>query len=113
MITVFVISLLALMWRAAKFTVYWSFKAIYYILLGLFAVVVLLLSALLNVFTVPVILVVRWVQRKTGGVMPYIGHWLLVLYPTFKDPALKVKKKPPQVKIIYHDWLTEPLFWAY
>ena len=71
----------------------WSVISIRYVLLGMFAVVVCGASFLLNVFTVPIYLVVYLVQKRSGGKLPRVGRFLWCIYPRFTEqvPRQNVK----------------------
>ena len=105
-----------LLWKILKFGICMFFTAVCYVLGFMFALVVLILSSMLNVVTVPVLIAVYAIQKHRGNRLPYTGRWMLVFYPTFTDPKLTEEKRQAKesqkIRVAYYDWLTDPLYWS-
>lgn len=117
MIAAILIGTFVLMWKFTKFAARWLFTALYYVAVFMVAIVVCGLTFMLNVVTVPVLIAVYVFQKCRGGQRPYVGSWLVMLYPTFTDPEVAAERrkmrKQQAVKVVCYDWLTDPLYWAY
>ena len=97
-------------------------KVLSYMLVFMITFVVYAVSFMLNVFTVPLIIVVHVAQKHCGGQLPYVGRRLLLFYPTFNDPKWtetsrqdgRATGEPIKVLVVHSDnGVDDPLFWSY
>ena len=107
----------ALLWKIGKFIMRMFFTAICYIMGFIFVFVLYALSSTINVITVPILIGVYAVQKHRGGQLPYVGSFLLIIYPTFTDPKLTEKKckakELQKTRVANYEPLTDPLYWSY
>lgn len=99
----FTIAFIILCFKIMAFVFKCSIKVIGYILFGIMALIICVLSFLLNVFTVPALILICAYQKRRGGQLPHIGSWLLVFYPTFAEPAAREKKGVVRVETVVYD----------
>ena len=97
-------------------------KALSYMLVFMITFVIYAVSFMLNVFTVPLLVIVHVAQKYSGGQLPYVGRRLLLFYPTLTDPkwtatnrqARRETGEPIKVLVVHSDnGLDDPLFWSY
>ena len=88
MVTAILIGTFILLWKISMFVMRVFLKVACYILAFMIAFVIYAVSFLLNVFTVPLLIIVHVVQKRRGGQIPYVGRRLLFFYPTFTDPKV-------------------------
>ena len=122
MVTAILIGTFILLWKISMFVMRVFLKVACYILAFMIAFVIYAVSFLLNVFTVPLLIIVHVVQKRRGGQIPYVGRRLLFFYPTFTDPKVTEANReetrevdqPVKVLVVHSDhWLDNPLFWSY
>ena len=93
-------------------------KTLSYMLVFMVTLVIYVASFMLNVFTVPLLIIVHVAQKHSGGQLPYVGRRLLLFYPTFNDPkwteTSREADQPVKVLVVHSDnGLDDPLFWSY
>ena len=122
MVTAILIGTFILLWKISMFVMRVFLKVACYILAFMITFVIYAVSFLLNVFTVPLLIIVHVVQKRRGGQIPYVGRRLLFFYPTFTDPKVTEANReetregdqPVKVLVVHSDhWLDNPLFWLY
>ena len=118
MVTAILIGTFILLWKIGMFVMRVFLKVACYILAFMIAFVIYAVSFLLNVFTVPLLIIVHIAQKRRGMQLPYVGRRLLIFYPTFTDPkvteANREADRPVKVLVVQSDhWLDDPLFWSY
>lgn len=122
MVTAILIGTFILLWKIGMFVMRVFLKVACYILAFMIAFAIYAVSFLLNVFTVPLLIIVHVVQKRRGGQIPYVGRRLLFFYPTFTDPKVTEANReetrevdqPVKVLVVHSDhWLDNPLFWLY
>lgn len=111
-----------LLWEVGVFIMRMFLKAVCYMIAFMIALVVYAVSFLLNVFTVPLLIIVHIAQKRRGRQLPCVGRRLLIFYPTFADPRVPEPDReetrgfdqPVKVIVVQGDhWLDDPLFWSY
>ena len=118
MVTAILIGTFILLWKISMFVMRVFLKVACYILAFMITFVIYAVSFLLNVFTVPLLIIVYVVQKRCNGQLPYVGRKLLIFYPTFTDPKVteegRETDQPVKALVVYSDhWLDNPLFWLY
>ena len=118
MVTAILIATFILLWKICVFAMRVFLKVVCYLLAFMITFVIYAVSFLLNVFTVPLLIIVHIVQKRRGRQLPYVGRRLLIFYPTFNDPKVTEENKeasePVKVLVVQSDhWLDDPLFWSY
>lgn len=121
MVTAILIGTIILVWKITVFVMRVFLQAMCYMLAFMVAFVIYASSFMLNIFTVPLYILVYIAQKRCGDQLPYVGRWLLILYPTFTDPkvtevsrmAKRAARQPQKVRVVAYDWLSDPLFWSY
>ena len=115
MTTAIVIVALVLSWKICAFVMRVFLKAVCYMMFYMIVLVIYAGSFLLNVFTVPLLIIVHIAQKRRGRQLPYVGRRLLIFYPTFSNAKVTEAKReadlPVKVLVIQSDhWLDDPLF---
>ena len=118
MVTAILIGTFILLWKIGVFVMRVFLKAVCYMIAFMIAFGIYAVSFLLNVFTVPLLIIVYVVQKRCNGQLPYVGRKLLIFYPTFTDPKVmeegREADQPVKVLVVHSDhWLDNPLFWSY
>lgn len=117
MITAMLIAVFVLSYKCMKisFKIFWIILKYTFTPVLMFTVYLVLFP--LNVFTLPVWFFLYAHGRCTGTRTPYLDHWQSVFYPSYTNPAQKVKvikpkEKPAVIKYVYPDYTyPDPLMW--
>lgn len=116
MITLIVIGSLMLMYYCMKISFVIFGKMLYYIAIGSVVLGMYLVLFALNVFTVPLWMLMCLVEIATGGKLPYLEQWHSLFYPTYEKvtrPRQRVQWKKPVRMYRRYYWYEDPFYWFY
>ena len=116
MIAAILIGFMILTYKCMKIAFVIFFKMLYYIAIGSSVLAMYLVLFSLNVFTVPMWILLCLYEAVSGGAPPYLEQWHSLFYPTYEKvirPRQRMQwKKPVKVYRRYY-WFDDPFYWFY